>query len=297
MGSGKKYLLTGAALLGGLLAVAPAATAATLQQSGSTGLEGTVAGPAPSQAPTIGVPSNGQGFTSTPITVSGLCLNNLLVEIFKNNVFAGSTECKNGSYSLQFDLFSGRNDLVARQYDALNQASPDSQTVTVNFNNGVSQTESLVTLTTQYSKRGADPGSTLSWPLSISGGSGPYAVSVNWGDASAPELLSLAGPGDFNIQHVYQQAGTFNVTVRATDVNGNAAFLQLVGVGNGSTQQSGAGAGNASGNNSSNSPQKVVVWWPYATLFGLAILTFWLGKWHQLELIRSRLRRGERPFK
>ena len=266
--------------------------AATQQQSGSIGVEGTVPGSAPSQAPTIGVPSNGQSFTSIPITVSGLCKSGLLVEVFDNGVFVGSTQCSNGSYSLQIDLFSGTNTLVARQYDSLNQASPDSSGVTVTFNNSVTGTGSLVSINSQYSKRGADPGSELTWPLSISGGNGPYAVSVDWGDNTPPELVSLPGPGNFNIQHIYQEAGTFNVTIQATDVNGNSAFLQVVGVANGAVQQS----------NKTKAPTAVttkgqVIWWLYALLFLLAITTFWLGKKHQLELIRSRLRRGERPFK
>ncbi len=58
--------------------------------------------------------------------MSGICPGDLLVKIFKNNVFAGSVQCKNGSYSIVIDLFSGQNELVARVYDALDQPGPDS---------------------------------------------------------------------------------------------------------------------------------------------------------------------------
>src|ERR1041385_9148280 len=95
-------------------------------QSGALGVEGLVNGAPPTQAPTISVPKNGQTFSSIPITVSGLCQSGLLVEIFKNDVFSGSAQCRNGSFSLLVDLFNGQNDLIARVYDALNQASPDS---------------------------------------------------------------------------------------------------------------------------------------------------------------------------
>src|ERR1039458_1665129 len=102
--------------------------------SGSIGLQGTISTAPPTRGATIAIPSNGAVFTAVPITVSGLCPSNLLVKIFSNNIFVGSTVCSNGSYSLQVDLFGGRNGLVARVYDSLGQAGPDSNTVTVTFN-------------------------------------------------------------------------------------------------------------------------------------------------------------------
>jgi hypothetical protein len=77
------------------------------------GLQGKVQTPPPKNAASITTPSNGQTFTAMPIIVAGLCTSDLLVKIFSNNVFVGSAICKNGSYSLQVQLFDGRNDLVA----------------------------------------------------------------------------------------------------------------------------------------------------------------------------------------
>ncbi|HXY18353.1 MAG TPA: PKD domain-containing protein [Candidatus Nitrosopolaris sp.] len=268
----------------------PAAAYAVTQQSGSVGIQATLPGPAPNQAPTIDIPSNGQSFVNLPIKVSGLCQSGLLVEVYKNNVFTGSVVCAGGSYSLQIDLFSGRNDLVARQYDALDQASPDSNTVSVTYNTSFAGNAPQVLITTQYAKRGADPGSVLTWPLSISGGNAPYAVSIDWGDKTAFELLSLAKPGDFNAVHTYNAAGTYNITVKATDANGNTAFLQLVGVGNGPITQTTKAA------NQNVIIEKEIIWWPFILLVLLAITGFWLGRKHQLDTIRSRLRRGQRPF-
>src|SRR4051812_45109133 len=165
------------------------AEAAQQSESGATGIEGEIPSPAPSIAPGISIPRNGQVFTQIPITVSGTCSKDYLVEIFKNNVFAGSVICKNGSYSIQIDLFDGQNDIIARQYDALNQAGPDSAVVTVTFNNTVPNSGTRPTLTTAFAKRGANPGETLSWPLTLSGGTGPYAISVDWGDKGTQELI------------------------------------------------------------------------------------------------------------
>lgn len=270
--------------------ISPSAIAAT--QTGSTGVTGTVPGPPPSQAATIEVPRSGQSFSSLPITVSGLCPNGTLVEIYKNNVFAGSVNCERGSYSLQIDLFDGRNDLVARVYDNLNQAGPDSNTVSVTYSSNIPIGGPRISLTTQFAKRGADPASILTWPITLSGGTGPYAISIDWGDKSNPDLQSQGAPGNFNIQHTYRLSGVYKVTVKATDANGNSAFLQLVAIANGPVKQAG---GNVSGSNSLTVQTKVLIW-PLIVLFILMIASYWLGKRHQIEAIRNRLRKGEPPF-
>lgn len=262
-------------------------------QPDSTGVEGVIPSAPPSQAATIDVPKAGQSFSNIPITVSGLCPNGTLVEVYKNNVFGGSVDCSKGSYTLLIDLFDGRNDLVAKVYDNLNQAGPDSNTVTVTFSNALEGSGPRISLTTQYAKRGAVPGTVLSWPITLSGGSGPYAISVDWGDKSDPDLISQQTAGDVNLQHTYAQAGVYKVTVKASDTNGNTAFLQLVGIGNGQIQQS------TNNNNSGiiTNEKTKILWWPVGVLFGLTLIAYWLGQKHQLEAIRKRLRQGEQPFK
>lgn len=284
------FALSLVAVLAGMSA---AAAAATQQNTGSAGIEGTVVGQPPSRPATIGVPSNGQTFSTIPITVSGLCPNNTLVEVYKNNVFAGSSDCTNGSYSMQIDLFDGRNDLISRVYDSLNQAGPDSNTVTVYFSSPIESNGPRISLTTQYAKRGAAPGAILSWPITLSGGTGPYAISVDWGDKTDADLISQNIPGDINLQHTYAQAGVYKVTVKASDSAGNTAFLQLVGVGNGQVQQA---INTNSGNGIITSQKTKILWWPVILLFGLAVIAYWLGQKHQLEAIRTRLRKGEQPF-
>lgn len=285
----KKLVLAGLLLL---FLIAPKALAATQQQSGSSGVEGTVPGSPPTQGATIDVPKSGQDFSSIPITISGLCPNNTLVEIYKNNVFAGSINCSHGSYSLLIDLFDGRNDLIARVFDSLDQAGPDSNIVTVSFTNPLASTGPRISLTTQYAKRGANPGSILNWPITLSGGTGPYAITVDWGDKTDPDLISQQVPGDINLEHTYAQSGVYKVTIKASDSNGNTAFLQLVGIGNGPVQQS-----TVNSNGIITSEKVRVLWWPIIALFILAITAYWLGQKHQLEAIRSRLRKGEQPFR
>ena len=96
----KVSIATLGATLGLLVSLTPAALALGSQQnpqSGSTGVEGTIPSPAPTQAGTIVAPANGQVFTSTPITVRGLCPTGLLIKVFSNSVFVGSVQCVNGN--------------------------------------------------------------------------------------------------------------------------------------------------------------------------------------------------------
>lgn len=263
-------------------------------QDGAIGVQGKLSSPPPTTGATIAVPTNGQGFSNLPITVSGICPNDLLVKVFKNNVFAGSVMCNNGSYSIQIDLFNGQNELVARVYDALDQAGPDSNTVTVIYTDSRQGTASRVSLTSNFAKRGANPGQTLVWPIIVSGGEGPYAISVDWGDGKTPDLISQPFPGTMDIKHVYDSPGIYNIIIKATDKNGGIAFLQLVGVANGPLSQDNGGEGD--GGIGLTSPQTRILWQPAAIMIPLIISTFWLGKKYELQVLKRKIERGERPF-
>lgn len=270
-----------------LVFLAPQASAAT--ESGSVGLEGKINTEPPKTAATITVPRDGTTVTTLPVTVSGLCTTDLLVKIFKNNVFAGSVNCKNGSYSIQIDLFSGRNEIIARIYDALDQAGPDSNMVVLNYPTAQFGFSSRVSLTSSFAKKGADPGKTLTWPISLSGGIGPYALTVDWGDGKTPDVISQSFPGTFNISHVYDNAGIYNVVVRATDKEGQVAFMQLVGVANGPLSQSVQGD-KANKDNAGEAAQTTrVLWLPVLATLPLLLTTFWLGKKYEINRIRRQL--------
>lgn len=287
------FIATAVAVLG-----RPAAVHAVENpQSGSTGLQGKISAPPPSTGATISLPRDGQSFSTLPVTVSGICPGDLLVKLFKNNVFAGSAQCKNGSFSIPIDLFGGRNELVARVYDALDQAGPDSNVVGVTFNDSTSVALNRVSLTSNYAKRGANTGVKLQWPITLSGGAGPYAISVDWGDGTPAELKSQEFPGIFTIEHAYESPGVYNIIVKATDKNGATAYLQLVGVGNGPlTQDDQTSNSTSKDGNSSTITKTRILWEPAAILMPLVMLTFWLGKKHELKTLKRKIEQGQRPF-
>lgn len=282
-------LLTIACLL---LFMTPMVSAQSSQnpQSGSTGLTGTVPTDPPSQGATITFPSSGQVFTNSQIDVTGVCPQGLLVKLYKNEVFAGSVVCENGSFNLTIDLFSGDNELVARVFDELDQPGPDSNRPVVTFDDSSGDlTQDRVTLTTNFAKRGANPGETLTWPITVTGGTGPYAISVDWGDGEE-SLLSLDLAGEFIIEHIYDTPGTYKIIVRATDANGTTSFLQVVGVSNGAVQDvpiapTDDGATIAP---TTSGGFRFIVWPLYIMLF-LIISTFWLGRRYEIKKLKKKL--------
>lgn len=250
-------------------------------------------GQPPTQAASITFPRDGATITSLPVTVTGICPTGLLVKIFKNNVFSGSAQCVNGSFSIQIDLFGGTNELVAKVYDALDQEGPPSNVVRVTYPLGQFSSISRPSLTSTFAKKGANPNEELVWPITLSGGRGPYAISVDWGDGTTPDIISQQFPGTFNIKHIYTTTGVYNIIIRATDANGDLAFLQVVGVANGPLSQDN-GNNNGSNDGQGNTVTKTkfefkTIWLPLLLTIPLIITSFWLGKRYELHVLRKRL--------
>lgn len=280
--------MTGMALTTGS-AIAQTQTPPPGPKSGSVGLEGTISSPPPSRGATITTPVNGRTFDATPITVNGLCPQGTMVKIFSNNIFVGSVKCTNGSYSLQVDLFSGVNELVARVFDDLDQAGPDSNTVRVTFADAqFANIGDKVSLTSNFARMGANPGETLRIPIILSGGVGPYAISIDWGDGKPPTLKSLQFPGNFDIDHIYDSAGIYRIIIKATDSRGSIAFLQLIGVANGEAKGTGT-----STKDEANAATLIVKTKysivPSLVAIPLIISTFWLGRKYELQRLRHRI--------
>lgn len=250
---------------------------------------------APTQPATITTPGNGSSFSTSPITVSGICPNGLLVQIYNNGVMVGSVLCNNGSFSLQVSLFAGTNELSAIVFDDLEQAGPASNTITVNYTDtSFTAFGELVTLTSSYGRRAAPAGSPLTWPLQLTGGSGPYAFSIDWGDGTAPELKSQALAGVVDIVHTYKKAGIYTVNIRVTDANGVSAFLQVIAVASGKVDGTPTAPNTSS--NTNTPPRPEVLWIP--TLVSTLMLppVFWLGRRSQMISIRNKMLRDRDQY-
>lgn len=264
---------------------------------GSYGLEATKRKPPPTEAATITTPGNGASFTNSPITINGICPRDLLVQVYNNGVLVGAVLCTTGSWSMQVTLFAGANELTAIVYDDLEQAGPTSNSVTVNYTDTrFTAFGQLVTLTSSYGRRSAPAGQQLTWPLQLSGGTGPYAFSIDWGDGSAAELKSQALPGVVSINHVFKKAGIYQVNVRVTDKNGVSAFIQLVAVASGKVDASTAGQTGDKGSDTPASAPPQILWIPTALALILLLPSYWLGRRSQLVSLHNKMLKERDSF-
>lgn len=276
-------------LIVGLALTVTTVSAGSGPGDGSIGLTGTMPGIAPKVAATITSPVRGQSFTTTPITIAGSCPANTLVEIYKNDIFAGSGPCTNGGgYSFQIDLLNGQNLLIARVYDSLNQPGPDSIPVTAFYNALPTQAAGIaplnfggtqLLLNTDAVYRGIFPNQPLSIPIEIIGGTPPYAVDIQWGDTTN-KIIARNDNITFNAEHTYLKAGTYQITIQTTDAQGRVAFLTVAAIVNG---QPGLVASTGSTPSTTN---KLLVLWPLYTSSAAMVLSFWLGERREKHILR-----------
>lgn len=286
--------------LGALLAVlgvaigaftASAATPYAGPETGSIGMTGTMPGKPPTASAVIQAPTNNQRFATTPITVSGTCPASTLVEVFKNDIFAGSTTCSSEEqFSLQIDLLIGQNILIARVYDALNQAGPDSNAITVFYDALPAQTGPLRGLTfggpqlllnTDAVFRGSFPEQEMTMPLDVIGGTPPYAINIQWGDASN-KIVPRGDNALFKVSHVYRRPGVYQITIQASDAGGRVAFLTVAAIING---QPGTVAAIAP---SYKATSELLLLWPVYAAIIAVVASFWIGEQREKYILEKR---------
>lgn len=267
-------------------------------QAGSIGLTGAVPAAPPNVAATINTPRDGQHFTTTPITVSGTCPKDTLVEVYKNNIFAGSTPCDNGKYSVDIDLLFGQNNITVLVYDALNQAGPISKSVTVFFDYSLSQAApsaffdlsgSQLLLNTDAAYRGSFPNQQLNVPITVIGGTAPYAINVQWGDVNN-QVISRSNNSTFNASHAYKKPGTYKITLQGSDSNQLVAFLSVAAIVNGKPElQAASGITAASAN-------KLLMLWPVYTIVVTTLISFWIGERREKKILGADAKNKTPPF-
>ena len=259
-------------------------------ESGSIGISGTMPGKPPTTAATIQRPSNGQRFSTSPVTFSGTCPKNTLVEIFKNDIFAGSTVCTDsGTFVVEVDLLIGQNVIIARVYDALNQPGPDSASLTLFYDALPPQAGALtpldfggnqLLLNTDSAFRGIFPEQVLSVPINVLGGTQPYAINVQWGD-NRNDVISRNDNEVFNASHTYKKPGTYQVILQATDAGGRVAFLSVASIVNGQPSSV------ATASSSVATPNQLLLLWPLYTASLSIVVSFWLGEQREKRLLKK----------
>lgn len=179
-------------------------------------------------------PEQDDRFTNPTVPVSGTCDPYFFIKIFRNNVFAGAGECSaDGEFTVTIELFSGRNDLVARSFSVSENEGPPSNTVTVYYDAPVTPDSGPFYLTTEYFLRAGYSGQPIIWDLEIHGGSGPFTVNVDWGDGNSDTIKDLSSR-NFRLTHDYgaprDKREHYVVRVIVYDATGKRTSLQLVAI-------------------------------------------------------------------
>lgn len=262
-------------------------------EAGSIGISGTMPGTPPTVAATIDSPARNQRFSTTPVTISGTCPADTLVEIRKNDIFAGSTICSSaGVYSFDIDLLIGVNELVARVYDSLNQPGPESNSVTVFYDalppqatplNSLDFGDAQLLLNTDTVFRGTFPNQELKLPLEVLGGTVPYAVNVQWGD-SDNNVFPRDSNVSFNASHVYTRPGTYQISIQASDSNDRVAFLTVAAIING-TPQTVSSTGDSSADGITLG--RLLALWPFYVSAVAIVISFWLGEVREKRILKK----------
>jgi hypothetical protein len=272
-----------------------------------------VSAPLVTSAAVIGSPVDGQHFSSVPVPVSGTCPSNAAyVEIFSNNVMKGIAICDGSSnFDLSADLFPGANTLTAHVFNTTDDEGPVSSPVKVYYDapqppasqNGdgqkassspsrpVSPSVAPLQLYTEFIYKGYYVGDQVLWPLRISGGQGPYQISVDWGDGTNSKQVQNTA-GDFDIGHIYEHAGgykdSFTVKVSAADAAGRSAYQQFfVIVVN---KHASVTVGNIFSKPPPSFKNDSWLWlaWPAYGIILVMTLSFWLGEREELVMLKKR---------
>lgn len=219
--------------------VVSSASVHALTQSNDLTVQGILLGPPPATSPTITNPQDGQTSHQKNNLFEGSCISDLIVKVYSNNVFLGSTLCSaDNSYSIGVDLFEGKNDCTIIQYNSSNQASPASDAITVFF--VPSNTPSLPPTTAPLSVarfdlrvaiedlgNGECVGQEVNLPVRFVGGQQPYALNLDWGDGDS-SLLSRQNTHTIVAPHVFKSGGYKIIKIKVVDIRGDKANLQFV---------------------------------------------------------------------
>jgi hypothetical protein len=258
--------------------------------AGSIGLTGAMPGKPPTTAAVITKPGNGQHFSATPINVAGTCPENTLVEIFKNDIFAGSSICSaDGKFSVDIDLMVGQNRLIARVYDNLNQQGPDSNVVIV-FYDALPPNAAAITpldfggaqflINTDAIYRGMFPNKEFQMPIELIGGTPPFAINIQYGDAGN-NLISRPNNVTFKAGHTYKKPGTYQIDIQGTDSTGRVAFISVASIVNGQPPV---------GESTKSEPVPFPLWLLWVALAAAALIVgaFFLGERREKKVLQKK---------
>jgi hypothetical protein len=315
-------------VLAGIILFVGIATIRANATSGSNQVHITaqVNGKAPTRGALITSPNTKTQTNSSQLQVTGTCPSGNLVAVYSQGTSVGSTVCQDEGFNLPVQLISGVNVIQAQNYDSLNQAGPTSDQIEVKYVPPVvTPTTPVIPVLTVDPTITAPPapqptanpcyqassdqtplpgglslavncvtrsvfvGETISLPITITGGIGPYALTIDWGDESAPDLKSFPSAGNYTVDHTYQAPNIKQLSFRLADTNGASFAMKAVVDVNGTVATA-----PSTPTTSSVNPSWVEATIPIYSGVAVLIVGFWAGDIFQryaVARVRARHRR------
>lgn len=192
-------------------------------------------------------PTDGQRFNTNTITVSGTCPNDSYVKVLRGTEVAGIAVCNANTFTMQISIVPGANLLTAKVFNITDDEGPASPPITVYYDvpvqpetptqptNPTGPTRPITSapsgsgglaIDVPYKYTIRKPNETWQWELSVSGGTPPYAITIQWGDGTSGTYTRNAAD-TFTITHAYGKADIYRVLIKAQDATGAMTLLEI----------------------------------------------------------------------
>ena len=122
----------------------------------------------------------------------------------------------------------------------------------------------------------------MTMPIDILGGTPPYAVNVQFGDANN-KVVPRPDNTTFRVPHTYNKAGVYQISIQATDSKGRVAFLGVAAIVNGQP------AAEAAGTATTSTPNQLLLLWPVYTSAIAIVISFWLGERREKKIMSKQI--------
>lgn len=211
------------------------ATAAVQRTAADTlfSVGATVAAPVPKAGAVISLPAADSTLTSADNLVAGSCpiaSPQVAIVLLVDGAQAGSAMCdSNNDFSLPLRLSPGTHTLVAQSYTITGGKAPDSPPVQVTSQPAHATAPATgISLATTSPFTVLDGNLNTAWDGTITGGTPPYHLIVDWGDGkSGRYTITLASQ---HLTHTYPSLQSYNARVAVSDASGLSTQLQYATV-------------------------------------------------------------------
>ncbi|HEX6461748.1 MAG TPA: hypothetical protein VFZ58_00550 [Candidatus Saccharimonadales bacterium] len=225
-------------------------------QAETLNVTATVPAPLPTQPAIITTPRDQQHFYNSMIAVESTCSNDTAyVELYRNDIFAGTTACLSGNANLVITILPGANSLRTRPLSSTGGEGPAASAITVYYdtltpssspiasgslqirervtpsfspslllpNNWSQPVPFFITAKQFYTPHRVDE--KLVWNVDVHGGMAPYELHAMWGDRLAD--TKRFHTNTVTLEHTYSNDGVYFLTIDVTDQTNNRAVLRL----------------------------------------------------------------------